>query len=112
MNEPLEISPDVLYGIAQLALDQVDGMVAVAPPARVGEFLTGRRAKGIAIDRDGDEVSVRLNVRVGYGVRIPERARDAQRVVREAVVSMTGLDVVGVHVHVESIDLPEELRGG
>jgi uncharacterized alkaline shock family protein YloU len=112
VSESLEISTDVLFGIAQLALDQVDGVVAVAPPARVGEFLTGRRAKGIAIERSGDDVTVALNVRVGYGERIPELASEAQRVVREAVASMTGLEVVGVHVHVESIDLPEELRRG
>lgn len=109
MNHPeLELSPDALYGIAQLALDQVDGVRTVTPPTRVGEFLTGRRAKGILIERDEDTVSISLNVSITYGMRVPEVARAAQRAVREAVGSMTGLDVRSVDVHVEAIDLPEE----
>ncbi|MDA0700324.1 MAG: Asp23/Gls24 family envelope stress response protein [bacterium] len=107
MNQPeLELSADVLYGIAQLALDQVDGIRTVAPPARVGEFLTGQRAKGIAIDRDGDDLAIELNVSVTYGLRVPDVAKAAQRAVREAVASMTGLSVRSVDVHVEAIDLP------
>jgi uncharacterized alkaline shock family protein YloU len=109
MSHPeLELSPDALYGIAQLALDQVEGVRTVTPPTRVGEFLTGRRAKGIVIDREDDRVSIALNVSVTYGVRVPEVARSAQRAVREAVASMTGLTVHTVDVHVEAIDLPEE----
>lgn len=109
MNHPeLELSPDALYGIAQLALDQVDGVRTVTPPTRVGEFLTGRRAKGILIEREEDSVSISLNVSITYGMRVPEVARAAQRAVREAVASMTGLQVRSVDVHVEAIDLPDE----
>jgi uncharacterized alkaline shock family protein YloU len=102
----LELSSDVLYGIAQLALDQVEGIRTVTPPTRVGEFLTGRRAKGIAIEREGDDLTIRLNVSVTYGLRVPDVAKSAQRAVREAVGSMTGLSVRSVDVHVETIDLP------
>ena len=108
----LDISPDVLFGIAQLALDQVEGMAAVAPPVRVGEFLTGRRAKGIRIEREGDAVDIELNVTVEYGLRIPETARRVQAVVREAIGSMTGLRVRSVCVNVDAVDLPEELARG
>ena len=104
----LELSPDALYGIAQLALDQVEGVRTITPPTRVGEFLTGRRAKGIVIEREDEVVSIALNVSVTYGVRVPEVAKAAQRAVREAVASMTGLTVRTVDVHVEGIDLPEE----
>ena len=105
----LELGADALYGIAQLALDQVDGVRTVTPPTRVGEFLTGRRAKGIVIERDGDAVTIALNVSVTYGLRVPDVARAAQRAVREAVGSMTGLEVRSVDVHVEGIDLPAEV---
>ena len=107
-HDELELSADVLYGIAQLALDQVDGVRTVTPPTRVGEFLTGRRAKGIAIDRDGDDLTIQLNVSVTYGLQVPKVAKAAQRAVREAVASMTGLSVRSVDVHVEAIDLPPE----
>ena len=62
MSKPadLDISPDVLYGIAQLAIEQLDGIRPIQPSVRVGEILTRRRAKGIAIERVGAEVSVAL----------------------------------------------------
>jgi uncharacterized alkaline shock family protein YloU len=107
MSHPgLELSQDVLYGIAQLALDGVEGVRAIAPPARVGEFLTGRRAKGIQITRSDDGVDVSLTVAMTYGERIPRVAESVQRAVREAVASMTGLTVRTVDVHVELVDLP------
>ncbi len=108
----LEIAPDVLYGIAQLALDEIQGLRPILPPARVGEFLTGRRAKGIEIERDGKDVFVDLRVAVSYGVEIPAAAAAAQRAVREAVASMTGLQVRSVNVDVVSVDAPEEPPGG
>ncbi len=104
----LDISQDVLYGIAQLALEQVEGLTPAAPPVRMGEILTGRRAKGIRIDRSDEAVRVALNVRVTYGLEVPKVARRAQRAVRESVASMTGLNVSSVDVTVEAIDLPEE----
>lgn len=111
-RQPLDISPDVLFGIAQLALDQVEGMRAVAPPVRVGEFLTGRRAKGIRIERNEDSIDIELNVTVLYGLRIPKVAVEVQSAVREAVASMTGLTVRSVRVNIEDVDLPEELARG
>ena len=108
----LDISPDVLYGIAQLALDKVEAVTPIAPPARVGEILSGKRAKGIRIDRDGDQVRVLLTVSVDYGARIPEVVADAQNAIREAMGSMTGLEVAEVSVVVESIVLGEDIRRG
>lgn len=103
-----ELGHDVLYGIAQLALEQVEGIKPLAPPARVGEFLTGRRAKGIRIDRYDDMVDIALNVTVRYGLEIPKVSARAQRVVREAVGSMTGLTVRSVSVSVVGIDVVDD----
>ena len=104
----LAISPDVLYGIVQLALEEVEGVRPIQPPARVGEFLGCRRSKGIAVERDGQDVWVDLTLAVEYGRVIPKVAVDAQRTVREAVSSMTGLDVRSVNVAVEEVELTEE----
>lgn len=111
-SEDLDISPDVLYGIAQLALDRLEGVRPIQPAVRVGEILTGRRAKGIAIERDGADVSFALTVAVDYGVEIPKVAKAAQRAVREAVGSMTGLGVKTVDVNVEVVELNEAEQGG
>ena len=112
MNRDLDISQDVLYGIAQLALERVEGLTPASPPVRMGEILTGRRAKGIRLERVDETVRVALNVRVTYGLEIPKVAAAAQRAVRESVASMTGLNVASVDVTVEAIDLPEELARG
>lgn len=107
-SNDLAISPDVLYGIVQLALEEVDGVRPIQPPARVGEFLGGRRARGINVQREADEVWVELTLAVVYGKVIPKVARAAQRAVRESISSMTGLAVKSVSVAVEDVELVEE----
>ncbi len=107
-NTELAISADVLYGIVQLALEDVDGVRPIQPPARVGEFLGGRRSRGITVEREGDEVWVDLTLAVTYGKVIPKVAVAAQRAVREAVTSMTGLQVPSVNVAVEDVELADE----
>lgn len=111
----LDIAQDVLYGIAQLALETIDGLTPVAAPVRMGEILTGRRAKGILIERDPEDsslVTITLNVHVLYGLAIPKVAKEAQKAVREAVASMTGLNVEAVNVVVEAINIPEGFARG
>jgi len=105
----LDISKDVLFGIAQLALDKVEGIRPNTPPVGMGEILTGRRAKGISVEQTDGEVNITLSVRVQYGKIIPELAKAAQKAIRESISSMTGLKVNTVNVTVVAIDLPEEL---
>lgn len=112
MAVKLDISQDVLFGIAQLALEQVPGITPTTPPVRMGEILTGRRAKGIQVEREDAQVRIYLSVRVDYGKVIPELAKDAQKAVREAISSMTGLEVETVDVIVEAVDVPESMTSG
>lgn len=109
MTEPTDvaIAPDVLFGIAQLALEGIEGVKPIQTSPRMGEILAGRRARGIAIERDAAGVWIDLTVSVDYGVEIPKAARAVQRAVREAVASMTGLQVRSVNVNVEAVELDE-----
>lgn len=109
MSDPADvaISPDVLFGIAQLALEGIEGVTLIQSSPRMGELLAGRRARGIAIERDASGVWIDLTVAVDYGVEIPKVARAIQRAVREAVASMTGLHVKSVNVNVEAVELGE-----
>lgn len=107
-QEPgLIISSDVLYGIVQVALEDVDGISCSLPPATVGEFLGGRKSRSIEVERREEEVWVDLTVAVTFGKVIPDVARQAQRAVREALISMTNLKVASVNVSVEGVELAE-----
>jgi len=101
----LEISQDVLYGVAQLAAEQVAGLTPASPPARMGELLTGRRAKGVVSSRDAEGLTIAVRVR--YGLAIPKVAAELRRSLREAVASMTGMIVRSVNVTVYAVDFPE-----
>ena len=111
-DRDLAISADVLYGIVQLALEGLEGLTLAAPAPRVGEILSGRRAKGIRIERQGEKVRISLSASVTYGKAIPEVAARAQKAVREAVASMTGLEVESVDVQIDNVTLPAEASGG
>lgn len=107
-SEQLHISPDVLVGIAQLAIDDIDGLRTINPPIRMGEILTRRRARGIRIEQLNDGVYIDLTVAVQYGKAVPVLAAKLTRTVRETVSSMTGLTVQRVNVHVDSVDILSE----
>ena len=55
-----------------------------------------------------EEAAVDLYVVVEYGVPIQRAAMDAQESVRKAIESMTGLHVVRVDVHVQSVSFEKE----
>ena len=60
-------------------------------------------AKGVKINLDGKKVTIDLFVNVTYGVRIPDIAWAAQNAVKDAVETMTGLEVSGVNINVQGI---------
>ncbi|HLU82061.1 MAG TPA: Asp23/Gls24 family envelope stress response protein [Trueperaceae bacterium] len=103
----LAIAPDVLIGITNLALESIEGVRPVQPSQRVGEILSGRRSRGVAIERDASGVWIDVTLAVDYGIEIPKVAASVQRAVRESVASMTGLEVRSVNVYVEAVDLNE-----
>ena len=57
------------------------------------------------------EVTINLYVNVKYGVRIPDIAWAAQNAVKDAVETMTGLEVSSVNINVQGItfDKNEEI---
>ncbi len=102
----VDINKDVLTGIANIALEGVQGVVPVAPPMQIGEFFSGKRMKGIQVSRDGDAVQVDLSVNIDYGRVVPDVAKEVQRTVAENIEVMTGLTVRAVNVTVQGIVLP------
>ena len=64
--------------------------------------------RGVKVEMGTEEVAVDLYVIVEYGTPIQRAAMDAQESVRKAIESMTGLHVVRVDVHVQSVSFEQE----
>ena len=66
--------------------------------------------KGVKVEVGTEEVAVDLYVIVEYGIPIQRAAADAQENVRKAIESMTGLHVVRVDVHVQSVSFEQDKK--
>ena len=87
----ISIPPGTLAQIVQSAAESVDG-------ARVR-----RPRRALELDVDEGHARVALELRVRYGVVLPQLARSVQERVAEALASMCGLHVEGVDVAIEEL---------
>ena len=77
-----------------------------------GSIMSKNRnvTKGVKVEVGTEEVAVDLYVIVEYGIPIQRAAADAQENVRKAIESMTGLHVVRVDVHVQSVSFEQDKK--
>lgn len=102
----IQIAPEVIEIIAGLATLEVGGVAGMSGgfASGVAEML-GRKnlSKGVKVEVGQKEAAVDVSVVIEYGRRIPEVAADIQANVKNAIESMTGLDVVEVNVHIHDV---------
>ena len=114
MDQDLTPSSSITYAnevvaiIAGLAASEVEGIAGMC--AVNSNLLNKNRnvTRGVKVEIGTEEVSVDLYVIVEYGMPIQRAAMDAQEGVRKAIESMTGLHVVRVDVHVQSVSFEKE----
>lgn len=80
--------------------------VVIASAEAVDGARVRRPRRGLEIDLDGEQARVSLELAIGYGVVLPEVAREVQRRVAEGLRTMCGLDAAAVDVAVEELDGP------
>ena len=102
----IHISEEVLAAIAAAATLEVEGVNALS--ANLGSDLAellGKKhlAKGIQVAMEEEKVKVELSVLMEYGHTIPEVGKAVQDNVKNAIESMTGLEVAAVNVAVSGI---------
>lgn len=99
---------DVVAIIAGLAANEVEGIAGMCNVS--GNLLSKNRnvTRGVKVEIGTEEVAVDLYVIIEYGTPIQRAALDAQESVRKAIESMTGLHVVRVDVHVQSVSFEKE----
>ena len=99
---------EVVAIIAGLAANEVEGIAGMCNIS--SNILNKNRnvTRGVKVEIGTEEVAVDLYVIVEYGTPIQRAAMDAQESVRKAIESMTGLHVVRVDVHVQSVSFEQE----
>lgn len=103
-----DLSESALVSLVVLALEGQKGLrLAQAGTRSVGDMLSGRRSRPVRLEREGDSLTVDLNVSVDYGKPIMEAAKEAQKTVTEALMASTGLKVKVVNVTVVSVEYKE-----
>ena len=98
----------VQVGAAAAALE-VEGVSSLA--ANLGSDiaeLLGKKtlAKGVHIQMTDETVTAELSILMAYGHTIPEVGKAVQDAVKNAVESMTGLEIAAVNVNVGGITFP------
>lgn len=115
-KEDLTPSSNITYNnevvaiIAGLAANEVEGIAGMCNVS--GSLISKNRnvTKGVKVEVGTEEVAVDLYVIMEYGIPIQRAAADAQENVRKAIESMTGLHVVRVDVHVQSVSFEQEKK--
>ena len=105
----IHISEEVLAGIAAAAALEEEGVSSLA--ANLGSDiaeLLGKKtlAKGVHIQMTDETVTAELSILMAYGHTIPEVGKAVQDAVKNAVESMTGLEIAAVNVNVGGITFP------
>jgi uncharacterized alkaline shock family protein YloU len=105
----INLSEDVIATMAGVATTECYGIVGMAGSRLkdgIAELL-GREnlARGVQVTLNEDSVEIDLHIVVGYGTRISEIGRNVTTQVRYVIESFTGLQVRGVHIHVEGVKM-------
>lgn len=106
-----DIETRVFQTIALQTLASIEG-VSMMEGNLIDSFL-GRdgpdRVKGIHVDQDQKNHSVKLKIEVNiaYGISLPEKAEEIQTELSQEISKMTGLHVSCVHVVFKNLVLPE-----
>ncbi len=108
----VKISDDVVQIIAGIAAGEVDGVHAMGNSIAGGiaELLGGKKpvSRGVKVAMTEETVTIDVHVVVRYGVRIPDVAWNIQEKVKDAVETMTGLEVLKVNIHIDGINIEKE----
>lgn len=102
----IKIADDVIGTIAAVAAESVDGVVELQSTlkASVTDMLGVKNlAKGVKVNVGEEEAVIDLFITVEYGKNIVEISKIVQEKVKEAIETMTSLNVIEVNVHVSGI---------
>lgn len=106
----VKIANDVVAMIAGLAATEVDGVSAMVGNITnefMGKVGMKKQAKGVKVDIIEKTVSVDLAVNLDYGFNIPTTCNKVQEKVKNAIETMTGLEVADVNIRIVGINMAD-----
>ncbi|CDZ74445.1 Hypothetical protein ING2D1G_0251 [Peptoniphilus sp. ING2-D1G] len=107
----VRISEDVIATIAVVAAESVEGVVDMQSNLKysVTEMLGVKNLnKGVKVSIGEKEAVIDVFITVEYGKNIVEICKEVQVKIKEAVESMTDLEVVEANIHVSGIAVPDK----
>lgn len=94
---------EVIAVIAGVAANEIEGIAGMCGNSGFGFGKNKNVTKGVKVELGSEEVAIDVYLAVDYETPIQKAAYNVQENIRRTVESMTGLHVVRVDVHVQSV---------
>ncbi len=111
----IHIADEVIAVIAGTAALEIDGVQSTSTDLRGGivEMLGYKSlSKGVKVGVSGGDVNIVMNISAKFGSKIYELSEEVQRRVKNAIETMTGLNVTEVSVVVTGVHMEKDDEGG
>lgn len=102
----IKIADNVAAAIANIAAQEVEGVIRVtgSSTSSIGEIFGKKNySKGVKVSMEEEGTTVELALVIEHGVNIVALAQNVQNSVKDAVESMTGINVKEVNVTISDI---------
>lgn len=102
----IQIADEVIAIIAGTASREVEGVYSASGNATdtfVELFGKKSQSKGVKVCADNGEVSIEVDIIVEFGFKVQNVALEVQKKIKNAVETMTGLEVMLVNVNITGI---------
>ena len=103
----IRISEEIVMTIARNAVRDIEGIESISggfPGSMTKVFNRNTATKsGIQLEKEQDHLILNLSLEVLYGVPIPQMVESAQQKVKNAIESMTEIEVKQVNIFVHNI---------
>lgn len=107
-NGEVNITDEVLAGIAGLAASEVEGVDSLTGNLTsdiIAKAGMNKLSKGVRVLGENDgTVAVRLSLNMKYGYEIPKICESVQEKVKSTIENMTGLTVSGVDIRIATVN--------
>ena len=105
------VSPDVLITITRLSALSVPGVSRMAQvPGGVNRLFKRGLGDGVRIEVKDNVVRADLYLILKRDVNLREVSRNVQSQVARALQEMVGMEIGGIEIHIEDIDMDEDLE--